>query len=278
MFLWRSKERRLKMVWEVAKAGNPSYLIGTAHFFPFSFKGSLEHYLKDAESVLFEGPLDKESMSKVSRAGVTAEQESHLCDLLDDPTIAGIRSALEPPGRRSASLTLLNPAPLRDRDAVYAIVRDMRPWMAFFTIWTTYLELRGWRYSVDLEAYNMAEAMHRHIVFLETIEEQVEVLESLSLEKMVSFLNNVSRWDGYVREYVKMYLDGNLEGLLSLASGFPSRTFTVIERRDQILFERMLPYLEKGRAVAFVGSPHVRGIRQMLLAKGYAVSHAQSKR
>jgi len=27
----------------------------------------------------------------------------------------------------------------------------MKPWLAFFTIWSTYLEKNGWKYSVDLE-------------------------------------------------------------------------------------------------------------------------------
>ena len=148
--------------------------------------------------------------------------------------------------------------------------------MAFFTLWTSYLEIKGWRYSVDLQAYEAAKAMNKEIVFLERIEEQIQVLETLSLDKIRDFLSRAEHWDGYVKEYVKRYLKGDLDGLLSLSIGFPSRTPTVIEQRDEILFERMLPYVERGNAAAFVGAPHVRGIRPMLLREGYSVEHAGS--
>ena len=129
---------------------------------------------------------------------------------------------------------------------------------------------------MDLQAYETAGAMNKEIVFLEMIEEQIEVLETLSLEKIRDFLSRADQWDKYVKAYVKRYLEGDLDGLLSLSIGFPSRTPTVIEQRDEILFQRMLPYLERGHAAAFVGAPHVRGIRPMLLREGYTVKHAGS--
>ena len=54
--------------------------------------------------------------------------------------------------------------------------------------------------------------------------------------------------------------------------GFPSRAPSVINPRDQIQFERMLPYLEEGKTLVFVGAPHVRGIRALLESEGYKVT------
>jgi hypothetical protein len=45
----------------------------------------------------------------------------------------------------------------------------------------------------------------------------------------------------------------------------------VIDRRDQILFERMQPYLEQGNCSAFVGIPHVPGIVRLLTEEGFQV-------
>lgn len=149
------------------------------------------------------------------------------------------------------------------------MVKGMKPWMAFFAIWANFLEKKGWRYSVDFEAYCMAREMDKDVVFLETIEEQIDVLKSLSHENIVHFLNRVDHWDKYTQEYVKCYLDGNLENLKSMWSRFPTRHVSVIDRRDKILYERMLVYLVKGDAVAFVGAPHIRGISKMLRADGY---------
>ena len=87
------------MVWEVQKNNKKSFLIGTAHFFPYSFKTSLSRYIRNADTVLFEGPLDKDNMAKVVKAGVEREKAPHLFEKLDKRTMAKIDEALAPPGR-----------------------------------------------------------------------------------------------------------------------------------------------------------------------------------
>ncbi len=135
--------------------------------------------------------------------------------------------------------------------------------------------------SVDYEAYCIAREMGKNLVFLETIEEQIEVLERLSHEKILDFLKQVDRWHVYAQDYLKCYLDGDLENLKSMWGRFPTRHISVIDRRDKILYERMGEYLEKGNALAFVGEPHIRGIRALLRADGYTthkVGHLRSKK
>ena len=58
LFFW--KEKPLRTIWKVEKAGCTSFLVGTAHFSPYSFKKSLTRLIQDVETVLFEGPLDEE--------------------------------------------------------------------------------------------------------------------------------------------------------------------------------------------------------------------------
>ena len=52
---------------------------------------------------------------------------------------------------------------------------------------------------------------------------------------------------------------------------FPTRHRAVIDRRDRIFCERMLPYLEEGEAVVFVGAHHISGISEKLYADGYQI-------
>jgi uncharacterized protein YbaP (TraB family) len=271
---WKRGEKTFRMVWEVSREGRVSHLAGTAHFFPYSFKDSLAALLNTAETVLLEGPLDKESMAKVARSGTGAGAGNPLGDLLDEKSMGRIRSILFPVVGGGSSSPMARLLISRMGDPLDDMVWGMKPWMAFFTLWTSYLEKRGWKYSVDLQAYETAKAMNKEIVFLELIEEQIDVLETLSLERIRDFLSRAEEWEGYVKAYVKRYLRGDLDGLLSLSMGFPSRTASVIERRDEILFRRMLPYLSRGNAVAFVGAPHVRGIHPLLLREGYTVKHA----
>ncbi len=271
IFRRKTKEKELKMMWEIEKNHKKSYLIGTAHFFPYSFRSSLSRCIQDANNVLMEGPLDQENMAKVREAGTNADNKTHIFDELDAKTKKSVSEALFPTCKNKSPAFLIDLRTFKEENPVYAMTKGMRSWLAFFTIWSGYLERHGWKHSVDYEGYSIAKEMKKHIVFLETIEEQIDVLGRLSHDRIISFLKHVHLWPEYTRQYVECYMNGNLEGLKSLSLGFPSRHRDVIDRRDGILYERMLPYLEEGNAVAFVGAPHVRGLRPMLQEGGYEV-------
>ena len=174
-----------------------------------------------------------------------------------------------PSRQNRLSFLFLNPHHLSTKAPVYDMVFGMKSWLAFFTLWTGFLEKNGWKYSVDMEAYGVACRMAKKVIFLETIEEQIAVLESISYEKIIDFLNRVDRWGEYAQEYAACYLDGDLKRLKSSRIGFPSRDSSIIDRRDRILFERMVTHLESGETIAFVGAPHIPGIRDMLHADGF---------
>ena len=265
------KEKELKMIREVRKNDKTSFLVGTAHFFPYSFRSSLIRYMKNARVVLFEGPLDQENMNRVVKAGVAEGNAPHIFDALDRQSAARIVKALILPGsKRLPSFFRLLAADAEK--TVYDMVNGMKPWMAFFTIWSSFLEKRGWKNSVDLEAYRIARELDRNIIFLEKIEEQIKVLENLSYEKIIGFLKRIDQWNDYAHSYMKHYLNGDLEKILSMGIRIPSRNYQAIDQRDKIFFERMIDYFEAGNAIAFVGAPHVAGISDMFRERGYEIA------
>ena len=259
------------MIWAVEKGKKKSYLVGTAHFFPYSFKASLRRYLKEADTVLFEGPLDHDNMAKVVSAGMTSDPSGHLFDELDPKTIDRLTTALAPVCRDKHSFIVFNLHKMSVENPVYDMVKGMKPWLAFFTIWSTYLEKIGWRYSVDVEGYTTAAELGKQIVCMETIEEQICVLESLSHERIIEFLKQVDQWPHLSREYENSYLKGEPDRLKLMRLQFPSRHHSVINQRDEIFYEKMREYMVMGNAVAFVGAPHVRGVKSLLHKDGYQV-------
>lgn len=271
MFWRRTKEKELKMIWKVEKKNKKSYLVGTAHFFPFSFKTSLYRCIKDARTVIFEGPLDQQAMEQVVNCGFDLYNNDHLFDDLDRKIIDKITAKLAPRCRNKNMLFILDLRKFRVENPVHAMVKGMKPWLAFFTIWSSYLKANGWKYSVDMEGYNVAEELDKPIVYLETIEEQIKVLENLSKQRIVYFLNQVDQWHELAQDYVNCYLCGDLEKLRSKGLRFPSRHQSVIDHRDGIFYERMQPYLMQGHVVAFVGAPHVPGISKLLREDGYDI-------
>ena len=59
-----------------------------------------------------------------------------------------------------------------------------------YDIWFNFLKRNGWKHSVDLEAYTIAEELGKKIEYLESIEDQIGVLESLGRERIVAFLKS----------------------------------------------------------------------------------------
>jgi hypothetical protein len=259
------------MVWEVEHRAQRSTLVGTAHFFPCRFRSALRGLIADADVVLFEGPLDAESRRKVVEAG-SVRRGASLPDALDVETLKKISALL---GAAPASMgtsafvwSVLHgnapPAPGGD-------LRQLEPWMAFFHIWTEFRRRDGWVYSVDVDAADISAGMKKDVRALETIEEQIETLGRIPLARFVHFLTHAD-WGRYRRDYVRHYLGGDLVALAAMAREFPSYCEPVIEDRDPVLVERMMPFLERGNAVAFVGIMHCRGIVALLRARGCTVA------
>jgi uncharacterized protein YbaP (TraB family) len=122
-----------------------------------------------------------------------------------------------------------------------------------------------------MEGYGIAQELGKKIIFLESIEEQIKVLQNISHEKIMVFLKQTDQWETLANVYVKSYLEGDLEKLRLSGIRFPSRHHSVIDHRDQIFFERMQAELARGSVVAFLGAPHLKGVSRLLLADGYQV-------
>jgi len=285
-------EKQLKTVWKVEKDGKENYLVGTAHFFPYHFRVSLKKILRRSKRALFEGPLDPQSMEKVVahgsqgegsleiyralNSGILQEIRGKADSLFGDPQIfRGIRGKSGSLFGDSQTLLQFLPKGEKPYDPVLDHFRRLRPWLAFFTIWTSYLKTKGWTGSVDLEAFELSKKLGKDVHFLETIEEQVQVLEQIPVERMIRFLKKVDQWDEYSESYVRVYLRGSLADWMSGTSDFPSRCSPVIDERDRVFYRRMTPFIEKGESAVFLGAPHLYGVNRMLEADGYRLEQIQ---
>lgn len=264
-----SRERELRMIWGVEREGTRSYLVGTAHFFPYRFGASLRGRISEAEAVLFEGPLDEASARRIVEYGSEGGSGRSLVEALDPATIRRIARELHGESRSLSSHQMFRRLTGSEPEALdWDRLKGMRPWMAFFQIWSRYLQRNGWTYNMELDALRIAGELGRPVHFLETIEEQLQALDDVPLERFVHFLTHVN-WKRSRRDHQECYLRRDLEGLLSRVSGYPTACEAIIERRDPILYERMRPFLERGPTIAFVGASHCRGITRLLRRDGY---------
>lgn len=200
------REKELKAVWRIEKNGRGGLLAGTAHFFPYRLGKSLEGFIRPAGTVLFEGPLDEESMNQVVAKASQGEGAEALYEALDPAALKKIKTFLGLPGEGSGSLPLLLSLVSTHSDPLRDHFRSLRPWMAFFEIWAHFVKSKGWGSSVDLEAQEIAARLGKEIRFLETIEEQVAALERIPLERFVRFLEKIDRWEEFARSHARWYL------------------------------------------------------------------------
>ena len=263
----RPAQKRFAMLWEVEKAGRCSWIAGTAHFFCYSFEASLRALLDRVDTVLFEGPLDRASLAQVAEIGRSPELgASRLLDAMTEEEVRRLeRVVCGPRGLWARFLGLQTPDP----PDVRFFLSDTRPWMAFFSLWTSYLARHGWTESVDLEGWHLAREMGKAVCAMETISEQIETLESIPIPRIVNFFRRCGEWNRYIRRNVRAYLKGDLERMMGTSSEFPTRTEMVISRRDALFFERMEPFLAQGRSAVFVGSAHMFNLRDLLAGAGF---------
>ena len=260
------------MAWEVEpRGGTPgrrSILVGAAHFFPRHFRGDLRRLMRDARVVLLEGPLDEAATRKVIDAGRGTGGEG-----LYEAAKATINARL---GIYSAPLDVNQML----RDLIFGRqeqwleeeLRKLKPWAAFFGIWTRFREREGWVHKMDLDAARLAAQLGKEVRYLEAIEEQIAALEAVPRERFLQFMNE--SWSQYNAAYERHYLAGDLEGLAAAAQGFPTYCEPVVGRRDAVLAERMAPELEAGDACAVVGVAHCQGVLAALERAGFELRAA----
>lgn len=258
-------QRPFAMLWSLDKAGRRSWIGGTAHFFCCSFEHSLRRLFEGVDTVILEGPLDEESLAEVDRIGRTPPGPGEsVLEHLTERDVACLENVL-------CSRRWLADKPPPTRDGVRALLASTRPWYAFFSLWTLFLEQRGWNRSVDLEVWNLAHDMGRTVFGMENVPEQITSLESAPMDRIVRFLRDCRHWNGYRRRNATAYLRGDLEGMLGTSTEFPSRTEQIIDHRDQRFRERMRPWVDRGGVAVFVGSAHMLNLRRMLAEDGFAV-------
>lgn len=266
----RWNEKTLRTIWRLQKEGPKSFLVGTAHFSPYSFRKQLAKVVSYAEVVLFEGPLDQESMDAVARYGRSGAGTPSLYDALDPAIIKMINRYFA--GRSQAATTagayleLLSgkPSSFWEEHA-----RGVRPWMAFFTTWSAFL---NYKHSMDVEAYRIAIEMGKEIGYLETIQDQLAALDGIPFERIVRYLNRFPHWGAHRDQFRRVFIEGKLEHYLSLTSEFPTRCESIIANRDPVFFEGIRRYAEKRLTTAFVGVGHLPGILKRFADAGYTIS------
>lgn len=258
------------LLWEIERPGYwPSYVFGTMHSddqrvlsLPLPVKA---HFDKAADLVV-EAKFGPEGLGRTGpMKKLVFTDGRRLSKLLDPMLYHRTIEAMRQSGY---------PRPL---------VELMKPW-AISTVLTLPRPTTG----MFLDMYLIAEARRqaKPVHGLETVDEQLQTLESLSLAEQKAMLAEaLNRLPGRGRlqeRLTRAYLDRDLERLLEIGyesldprgvtEGFAA---SLIDNRNLRMIDRLQPLLRRGKVFIAVGALHLpgdNGILALLEARGYRVT------
>jgi len=257
------------LLWELSKTGQqPAYLFGTIHSEDpavVELPATVKQAFDASNSVVLEMLMDTDTMRYSSTAMLMLDGRS-LTDVVGMPLYKKVSAAIA------------------SRGIPELVLNRMKPWAAAVTLSTPALETGQ---ILDLVLYQDALQQDKAVYGLETVQEQLDLFDSMSESDQVTLLRDAvdkfPELDALHAELLEVYKQRDLEGLLAinetsmqaedqrLAKEFQRR---VIDDRNHRMAERMQQYLRQGKAFVAVGALHLpgeQGLLNLLEQQGYTV-------
>ena len=262
-------DRQQGLLWEIAAPGRPpGYLFGTIHSGApavLALPAPVQQAFDAADSVVLEVLLDLDAMRYSSQLMLLAEGR-----LLSD--IIG-KQLFEQTSRA-----------IRTRGIPEVVLEHMKPWAVAVTLSTPTPEAGE---VLDMRLYQHALQAGKPVVGLESIQEQLAIFDNIPEQDQLVLLRdaveNLAEIEAVQGELIAAWLRRDLGALMAindaamqaadrqLAAEFQDR---LIVRRNQLMAERLLQFLEEGNVFIAVGALHLpgeTGLLNLLEQRGYTV-------
>ena len=170
---------------------------------------------------------------------------------------------------------------LRDHGIPEQFASQMKPWAVM-----TYLSLPRVETGefLDKRLYTIAKQRGMKTYALETFEEQISVFDKLSRQEEINMLKDtldeLASIPAQIEQLTQAWLQRDLNLIESLAkqqiNESTSQAFmaSILDKRNQLMVERMQPRLKEGRAFIAVGALHLpgeKGLLHLLSLQGYKI-------
>lgn len=274
--------------YRVEKPGTaPSYLFGTMHLTDervLDMPDAAEKALENADIVAIEATeiLDetKTQMALLGRPDLTMfTDDQRLEDFMTDQQKAIIKAGLEEKGMK------------------LALVNRMKPWLLSGMLALPACETarkQGGAKILDASIAQQAKDAGKELIGLETIIEQLEAMDSISMQDHIAGLADTLKFVDYMDDVIETMIITYDEGDIGMvwpllqnfkpdgfeadenaANGYASFEEIMVNKRNQTMFDRSLPLLERGNAFIAVGALHLpgdKGLAQMYTDEGYTIT------
>ena len=257
------------LLWEITQPGIPaSYLFGTIHSEDpevLQLAVPVQMAFDASQDVVLEVLLDMEAMMLSSTSMLMTDGRS-LKEITGGDLFARAAAAMQ------------------ERGVPEMMTEHMQPWAVAVTL---SMPASATGQVLDMELYEYALQGGKQVHGLETIQEQLDVFNTMPLDEQVLLLKDAV---DHFREVDALYTDllaawkqrdlARLVAINETAMADGDRQFTdrfqrrLVTQRNYLMVERMQPYLKQGKAFVAVGALHLpgeEGLLNLLEKRGYTV-------
>jgi len=260
-------------LWKVSSKQNTVYLLGAIHLMRedgYPLNQPIESAYHDAQTLVLEINLDEAASSEaqllmISKGLYPVGQT--LRESLSPKTFELVKKKTEELGLNIQQMN------------------QLKPWLVTMTLATMQLEQLGYdsKLGIDKHFFDQARADKKEILSLESIEYQVNLLESMSSgNQEVALLETIQELDLLKKEFeeiIKAWSHGESkkldELLLESFKDYPELLNQLIVQRNRNWVPKIEEFLnQKGNVLIVVGAAHLignKGVIEILRQKGYVV-------
>ena len=242
-------KHRHGLLWRVSHADKaPSYILGTMHVADprvTSLVDIVSDELEQSDRFVMEAVLDL-SVTIFLQSAMFYTDGRRLSD------VAGLELFELASGR------------LNNYGIPASIAESMKPWAVFTTL---SLPVGQPGIPLDLALMSSAQAAGKEVLGLETIEEQIQIFESIPESDQIEILRELAcHYDHFqsdIEQLIRYYAARNLFELARLSLKYQTeekKTFldSLLWQRNERMVRRMAPILDQGKAFIAVGDAFAR--------------------
>jgi len=251
------------MLWKIT--GNDlkatSYIYGTIHIKDkrvFLFNDSVSAAFEKCKAVALEVDLSTENLILLSQKMILPGDQT-LKDLFADEEYKLIKTVVEDVSGLGIGLfDRLKPITLLSLVMNYQFASDVDV-------------------SVDEYFYRKAKELDKEVIGIETIEEQLEIMDSIPYEYIIDYFRNIDKAQEDIENIISLYRSAQLEELLEMMQKDKSMVMiskNLLTDRNIRMAERIQPMINGQSTFIAIGAGHLpgkEGIINLLSAEGYIV-------
>lgn len=258
-------------LWQIESPNNTVYLLGSLHFLndeQYPLPTAMQEAFAEAEVVVFETDIGTEASLETATIMLDKAQPEPgeaLVEVLSDETYALAAETAEEMG------------------VAMAFFESFEPWFYALSITSLQLISLGFepKYGIDQHFYERSQTAEKPMLFLETLEEQIDFFEQLSVDEQRQFteqtLEELDLVEASFDEMVTAWATGDRaalsEILLASFEDYPEMQQIFLTNRNQNWVPQIATFLQDDDDyLVIVGALHLVGpdnVIELLEQQGY---------